>query len=185
MEVYRPLLVSSGQQEGLSVINSDMVERIQFSAGGFEAKYGDRMSSVLDITYRKPKRHEGSFAASLLGASLYDGFRLGKVTLSQGLRYKTNRYLLGSLQTNGEYDPNFVDYQAYLSWTPTSKWTIDVLAYISRNNYRFKPTDRETSFGTMEDVKSFRVYFDGEEKTFSSLRGEPCPYVASWEHARH
>ena len=164
MEVYRPLLINSGQQEGLSVINSDMVERIQFSAGGFEAKYGDRMSSVLDITYRKPTRHEGIFAASLLGASIYDGFRIGKLTLSQGLRYKTNRYLLGSLQTSGEYDPNFLDYQAYLSWTPTSKWTIDILAYISRNSYRFKPRDRETNFGTMEDVKSFRVYFDGEEQ---------------------
>ncbi|MBQ7443661.1 MAG: TonB-dependent receptor [Bacteroidaceae bacterium] len=164
MEVYRPLLINSGQQEGLSVINSDMVERIQFSAGGFEAKYGDRMASVLDITYRKPKRHEGAFAASLLGGSIYDGFNVGKLSLSQGLRYKTNRYLMGSLQTNGEYDPNFLDYQAYLSWTPTSKWTIDVLAYISRNSYRFKPKDRETNFGTMEDVKSFRVYFDGEEE---------------------
>ncbi|MBP5771544.1 MAG: TonB-dependent receptor [Bacteroidaceae bacterium] len=172
VEVYRPLLISSGQQEGLSVINSDMVERIQFSAGGFEAKYGDRMSSVLDITYKKPVRHEGSFSASLLGASLYDGMRAGKVSLSQGLRYKTNRYLLGSLETTGEYDPSFLDYQAYLSWSPSKNWTFDAIGYISRNNYRFKPKDRETNFGTMEDVKSFRVYFDGvEEDLFRTLFG--------------
>ena len=164
VEIYRPMLISSGQQEGLSVINSDMVERVQFSAGGFEAKYGDRMASVLDITYKRPERHEGSVAASLLGASVYDGFRVGKVAFSQGFRYKTNRYLLGSLQTNGEYDPNFIDYQAYLSWQPTDKWTLDVIGYISNNKYRFKPKDRETNFGTMEDVKSFRVYFDGEEQ---------------------
>ena len=164
VEIYRPMLVSSGQQEGLSVINSDMVDRVQFSAGGFEAKYGDRMSSVLDITYKRPERHEGSVSASLLGASVYDGFRLGKVSFSQGFRYKTNRYLMGSLQTSGEYDPDFIDYQAYLSWRPTDKWTFDVIGYISRNNYRFKPKDRETNFGTMEDVKSFRVYFDGEEQ---------------------
>lgn len=164
MEVYRPLLVSSGQQEGLSVINSSMVERVQFSAGGFEAKYGDRMSSVLDITYKRPTRHEGSLAASLLGTSLYDGFRAGKLSFSQGLRYKSNRYLMGSLETKGEYDPSFLDYQAYLSWQPSPVWTLDAIGYVSRNNYRFKPTDRETNFGTMEDVKSFRVYFDGEEE---------------------
>ncbi|MBQ7495328.1 MAG: TonB-dependent receptor [Bacteroidaceae bacterium] len=174
VEVYRPLLISSGQQEGLSVINSDMVERIQFSAGGFEARYGDRMSSVLDITYRKPTHHEGSAQASLLGASVYDGLRVGKVSLSQGLRYKTNAYLLGSLETTGEYHPSFLDYQAYISWQPTPRWTLDVIGYISSNSYQFKPKDRETKFGTMEDVKSFRVYFDGEERdlfrtTFGAL----------------
>ena len=172
MEVYRPLLISSGQQEGLSVINSDMVERVQFSAGGFEAKYGDRMSSVLDITYRRPERHEGSVSASLLGASVYDGFRIKNLSFSQGLRYKSNRYLLGSLETSGEYDPSFIDYQAYLSWQPTRLWSIDAIGYISRNNYRFKPKDRETKFGTMEDVKSFKVYFDGEEEDlFRTLFG--------------
>jgi len=163
-EVYRPLLISSGQQEGLSVINSDMVERVQFSAGGFEAKYGDRMSSVLDITYKKPEKHEGSIGASLLGTSIYDGFRLGKVSFSQGFRYKSNRYMLGSMETSGEYDPSFLDYQAYLSWSPTKNWTLDAIGYISRNKYHFKPKDRETNFGTMEDVKSFKVYFDGEEE---------------------
>ncbi len=164
VEVYRPLLISSGQQEGLSVINSDMVERVDFSAGGFDAKYGDKMSSVLDITYRKPKGHEGSIQASVLGANVYYGYGNRKFSFSNGLRYKTNQYLLGSLETKGEYSPNFLDYQAYLSYSPTPNWTIDAIGYISNNVYNFTPKDRETKFGTMEDVKSFKVYFDGKEK---------------------
>ena len=172
VEIYRPLLVSSGQQEGLSVINSDMVERVQFSAGGFAAQYGDRMSSVLDITYRRPERHEGSVSGSLLGASVYDGFKAGKMSLSQGLRFKSNRYMLGSLQTKGEYDPSFLDYQAYLSWTPSKSWTIDVIGYISRNSYRFKPKDRTTKFGAMDDPKTLNVFFDGKEQDlFRTLFG--------------
>lgn len=163
MEVYRPMLISSGQQEGLSVINSDMVESIQFSAGGFEAKYGDRMSSVLDITYRKPTKHEGRVGVSLLGANVYDGFKVGNFTLSQGFRYKSNRYLLGSLQTKGEYDPTFLDYQANMTYE-AGPWSFDLIGYISNNNYRFVPKNRETNFGTMEDVKNFLVYFDGEEQ---------------------
>ena len=164
VEVYRPMLVSSGQQEGLSVINSDMVERVDFSAGGFEAKYGDKMSSVLDITYRKPKGWEGSIQGSLLGAGLYAGYGKKKLSFSNSLRYKTNQYMLGSLETKGEYSPRFLDYQAYLSWSPTRNWTFDVIGYISSNNYRFTPSDRETKFGTLEDVKSFKVYFDGKEQ---------------------
>ncbi len=164
VEVYRPMLISSGQQEGLSVINSDMVDRVDFSAGGFEAKYGDRMSSVLDITYRRPRGHEGSLQASLLGANAYYGYGGRKFSLSNGLRYKTNKYLLGSLETNGEYSPTFLDYQAYLSYTPARGWTLDAIGYISSNVYDFAPKDRETKFGTMEDVKSFRVYFDGKEE---------------------
>ena len=172
VEVYRPLLISSGQQEGLSVINSDMVEKVDFSAGGFEAKYGDKMSSVLDITYHKPKGWEGSLQGSLLGASGYAGYGNKKFSFSNGLRYKTNQYMLGSLETKGEYKPKFLDYQAYLSWTPSKYWTFDVIGYISRNDYKFMPKDRETRFGTMEDVKSFRVYFDGqEEDLFRTLFG--------------
>ncbi len=172
VEVYRPLLISSGQQEGLSVINSDMVERVDFSAGGFEAKYGDKMSSVLDITYHKPKGWEGSLQGSLLGASGYAGYGNKKFSFSNGLRYKTNQYMLGSLETKGEYKPKFFDYQAYLSWTPSKYWTLDAIGYISRNDYNFIPKDRETRFGTMEDVKSFRVYFDGqEEDLFRTLFG--------------
>jgi hypothetical protein len=164
VEVYRPFLVRSGQQEGLSIINPDMVESINFSTGGFEAKYGDKMSSVLDITYKRPKRIEGSISASLLGANAYLGLKSKKLTWTNGLRYKTNRYLLGTMDTKGEYDPNFLDYQTYLSYIPNKRWQIDLIGNISENHYNFTPKDRETSFGTMEDVKSFKVYFDGNEK---------------------
>ena len=172
VEVYRPLLISSGQQEGLSIINPDMVEKIGFSTGGFEAKYGDKMSSALDITYRRVRGFEASATASLLGASGYLGVGNKKFSMSHGLRYKTNRYLLGSLETTGEYKPNFLDYQTYISYTPNKRWTIDFIGNISENHYNFKPEDRETSFGTLEDVKSFKVYFDGEEKDlFRTLFG--------------
>ena len=164
VEVYRPLLIRSGQQEGLSIINSDMVEKVGFSTGGFETKYGDKMSSVLDITYRKPTRTEASLTASLLGGSAYIGVAGKHFTMSHGLRYKTNKYLLGSLETTGEYKPNFLDYQTYMSWTPSRRWTVDLIGNISENKYEFIPKDRETSFGTMQDVKSFKVYFDGQEK---------------------
>ena len=172
VEIYRPLLVRSGQQEGLSIINPDMVEKIGFSSGGFEAKYGDKMSSALDITYKRPKRFEATATASLLGASAYLGVSNKKFAMSHGIRYKTNRYLLGSLETTGEYRPNFLDYQTYISYTPNNRWTLDIIGYISENHYNFKPKDRETSFGTMEDVKSFKVYFDGQEKdVFRTLFG--------------
>ena len=172
VEVYRPLLISSGQQEGLSIINPDMVEKIGFSTGGFEAKYGDKMSSTLDITYRRVRGFEASATASLLGASGYLGVGNNKFSMSHGLRYKTNRYLLSSLETTGEYDPNFLDYQTYISYSPNKRWTIDFIGNISENHYNFKPEDRETSFGTLEDVKSFKVYFDGREKDlFRTLFG--------------
>ena len=164
VEVYRPFLVRSGQQEGLSIINPDMVEKIGFSTGGYEAKYGDKMSSALDITYKRPKKFEATAAMSLLGASAYVGFSNKKLAWANGLRYKTNKYLLGSLDTDGEYKPSFLDYQTYLSYKPNKRWTIDFIGNISDNHYDFTPTDRETSFGTMENVKSFKVYFDGQEK---------------------
>ena len=171
-EVYRPLLIRSGQQEGLSVINSDMVEKIGFSSGGFEAKYGDKMSSALDIQYRKPTRLEGNIQASLLGASAFVGYGNKKFSMSHGIRYKTNRYLLGSLETKGEYKPNFLDYQTYITWHPNKRWDLDIIGNISENHYNFSPSDRETSFGTMENVKSFKVYFDGQEKDiFRTLFG--------------
>ncbi len=171
VEVFRPFLVRSGQQEGLSVINSDMVEKIGFSTGGFEAKYGDKMSSALDITYKnlqpaenKKSIAEGAVTASLLGGSAYVGLGNKKVSWLNGIRYKTTRYLLGSLETTGEYKPNFLDYQTYLNYKPNERWQIDFIGNISENHYNFKPKDRETSFGTMEDVKAFKVYFDGQEK---------------------
>ena len=179
VEVYRPLLIRSGQQEGLSVINGDMVERIGFSTGGFEAKYGDKMSSALDITYRRPQRWEATATASLLGASAYIGTGNKYFSMSHGLRYKTNRYLLGSLETTGEYRPRFIDYQTYLSWTPNRRWTVDFIGNIADNHYDFKPKDRETSFGTMQDVKSFKVYFDGQEQDVFRT------YFGTFSIARH
>ena len=172
VEVYRPLLIRSGQQEGLSVINSDMVEKIAFSSGGFEAKYGDKMSSALDIQYRRPTRWEGNVQASLLGGSVFVGYGNKKFSMSHGVRYKTNRYLLGSLETKGEYKPNFLDYQTYITYQPNERWSVDFIGNISENHYNFSPSDRETSFGTMQNVKSFKVYFDGQEKDiFRTLFG--------------
>ncbi len=164
VEVFRPFLVRSGQQEGLSVINPDMVDRIGFSTGGFEAKYGDKMSSALDITYRRPRRFEANATASLLGASAYVGFANKKLAWANGVRYKTTRYLLGSLETNGEYRPNFLDYQTYLNFRPNKRWSVDFIGNISDNHYNFYPKDRETKFGTLDNVRAFRVYFDGQEK---------------------
>ena len=164
IEVYRPMLVRSGQQEGLSVINPDMVQAVKFSSGGFEARYGDKMSSVLDITYKKPEKPEGRVYASLLGGGVYFGLGNRHVSFMTSVRYKTSRYLLGSMDTNGEYKPNFLDYQAVFSWTPNKKWSFDLLGNISDNHYNFTPKDRETSFGTLEDAKTFKVYFDGQEK---------------------
>lgn len=172
VEVYRPLLISSGQQEGLSVINPDMVEKIGFSSGGFEAKYGDKMSSALDITYRRIKGFEASVTGSLLGASGFIGYGNSRFSMSHGIRYKTTRHLLGSLETTGEYKPNFIDYQTYISYKPNKRWTIDFIGNISENHYNFEPEDRETKFGTLADVKSFKVYFDGQEKdVFRTLFG--------------
>ena len=172
IEVYRPFLVRSGQQEGLSVINPDMVGEIAFSTGGFEAKYGDKMSSALDITYRQPKKDEANVSLSLLGASAYVGVAKKKYTMSHGLRYKTNKYLVGSMDTKGEYKPDFLDYQTYISYRPDSLWSVNFIGNISENHYNFEPDNRETSFGTMEDVKNFKVYFDGQEKDlFRTLFG--------------
>lgn len=164
VEIYRPFLVRSGQQEGISVINPDMVEKISFSTGGYEARYGDKMSSALNIKYRKPKKFEATASASMLGASAFVGVSNKKVSWSNGFRYKTTKHLLGSMDTKGEYSPTFIDYQTYLTYTPNKRWEIKLLGNISDNHYNFMPEDRETKFGTMENVKAFLVYFDGQEK---------------------
>lgn len=164
VEIFRPFLVRSGQQEGISVINPDMVEKIGFSTGGYEARYGDKMSSALNIKYRRPKRFEASATASMLGASAFIGMSNKKFSWSNGLRYKTTKYLLGSMDTKGEYQPTFIDYQTYLTYSPNKRWDIKFLGNISDNHYNFTPEDRETNFGTMENVKAFKVYFDGQEK---------------------
>ena len=163
-EVYRPQLVRSGQQEGLSVINPDMVGNIKFSSGGFPARYADKMSSALDITYKEPEALEASISASLMGGSLTFGQNSGKFSQLHGLRLKKNNSLLSKLETRGEYDPLYFDYQTNLSLNPNEKLEFSFLGNISLNHYNFKPADRETSFGTASDTKSFKVYFDGEER---------------------
>lgn len=164
IEIYRPQLVRSGQQEGLSIINPDMVGNIKFSTGGFPARYSDKMSSALDITYRDPEAIEAALSASLMGASLTFGQSSSKFSQLHGLRLKKNNSLLSSLETRGEYDPLYFDYQTNLTYKPTEKLSFNLLGNISLNHFNFKPADRETSFGTSMDTKQFRVYFDGEER---------------------
>lgn len=164
VEVYRPQLVSSGQQEGLSIVNPDLVGAIGFSTGGFSARYADKMSSVLDITYRQPEAFEGSVSLSLQGGSLALGTSSRKFSQIHGLRYKSNRSLLGSLDEKGEYDPRFFDYQTSMTYTFSPKWKVNFLGNIALNNYKFIPHNRTTTFGTSTDAKKFTVYFDGQEK---------------------
>ncbi len=164
VEVYRPQLISSGQQEGLSIINPDMVGAIGFSTGGFAPQYADRMSSVLDITYREPEAFEGSANLSLQGGGLTIGTSSKRFHMLHGVRYKSNRSLLGSMDEKGEYDPRFFDYQGYLGYKITNKLKASVLGYVSMNDYRFIPHNRTTNFGTSTDAKQFKVYFDGQEK---------------------
>lgn len=164
IEVYRPQLISSGQQEGLSIINPDMVGNVSFSTGGFPVEYGDKMSSALDITYREPESLEGSVSGSLMGFSVALGQSAKNFSQLHGVRYKRNSSLLSSLETKGEYDPNFFDYQTSLTFKFHPKWKASFLGNIAVNNYKFIPVNRETNFGTSEDAKSFKVYFDGQEK---------------------
>jgi hypothetical protein len=164
VEIYRPLLVRAGQQEGLSFINPDMVKNVVFSAGGFDAKYGDKMSSVLDINYKKPTQFEATAAVSLLGASAYLGTACKRFTQMHGIRYKTSASLLGTLDTKGEYIPTFLDYQTYLTYQLKPKWDITFLGNFSQNSYQFKPQNRETAFGTYTTVRKLKIYFDGQEK---------------------
>jgi len=165
IEVYRPLLIRAGQQEGMSFINSDMVSSIEFSAGGFDAKYGDKMSSVLDIKYRKPTGFAGSALASFLGGSLQleDLSKNGKFSHITGIRYKTNRYLLGSLDEKGEYDPRFIDAQTYLTYKFNKTFDVSFLGNIASNQYNFIPQTRKTSFGTWNQAYNATVYFEGRE----------------------
>lgn len=164
IEVYRPQLISSGQQEGLSIVNPDMVGSIEFSTGGFPAQYSDKMSSVLDITYREPEAFEGSVSASLQGASAAVGTGSRRFNQLHGIRYKQNGSLLSSLDEKGEYDPKFFDYQTSLNYTFSPKWKASLLGNIAINRYRFVPHNRTTKFGTSTDAKEFTVYFDGQEK---------------------
>lgn len=166
IEVYRPLLIRAGQQEGLSFVNPEMVSDVQFSAGGFDARYGDKMSSVLDIRYKRPTEFAGSASASLLGAHAHvEGANdNGKFTHITGLRYKTNKYLLSSTDVSGDYKPSFFDVQTYLTYRFNDKWRLGFLGNLSQNQYNFNPVDRETSFGTINEAKKLKIYFEGQER---------------------
>ncbi len=170
IEVHRPLLIRSGQQEGLSFVNTDMVENVDFSAGGFDAKYGDKMSSVLDIRYKRPTRLESRLNMSLLGASAYIGWGNGTQSQMHSIRYKTSRYLLGALETAGNYKPNFIDYQTQMTWNLGDEarrrkaWEITLLGNFSQNSYEFVPDSVSSSFGTMQQALNKTIWYEGQEK---------------------
>ncbi|WP_289055073.1 TonB-dependent receptor [Carboxylicivirga marina] len=166
IEIYRPFLIRSGQQEGLSFVNPNLISSLKFSPGGFEAQYGDKMSSVLDVRYKKPKAVQGSVSASFLGASghIEGSSKDERFTAISGVRYKTNQYLLGTLDVSGDYNPSFFDAQTFLTYRLSDKWQLEALGYYSQNNYSFEPVDRETSFGTINEAKKLKIYFEGQEK---------------------
>jgi hypothetical protein len=165
VEVYRPFLVRSGQQEGLSFVNSDMVSGVEFSSGGFNAEYGDKMSSVLSIEYRKPQGYAANMSVSLLGANVtVEGISKNKkFTHITGFRYKTSKYLLNTLDVKGDYSPAFIDLQSYLSYEVTPKFNLNFLGSYSSNKYQFAPTVRETRFGTFDNPLQLKVYYEGQE----------------------
>ena len=174
IEIYRPFLASSGQQEGLSFINSSMVDDIQFSAGGFQSRYGDKLSSVLDVTYKKPTEFGGSVYASLLGVDAHiEGISKNELwTHITAGRFRSNRYLLGALDTKGEYQPLFGDLQTYITFTPSENWEHSFLGNYSLNRYKVVPQNRETSFGSINQALRFTVFFDGQEITqFQTFTG--------------
>lgn len=165
IEVYRPFLVRSGQQEGLSFINPDLVGSILFSAGGFDAKYGDKMSSVLDIKYKNPKRFGASANLSLLGGSAhFEGTsKNNRFSFLTGIRRKTTQYILGSLDTEADYKPVFTDVQSFLKFDISSNWSVSFLGNISNNTYQMIPENRDTEFGTLNEALKLTIFFDGQE----------------------
>jgi hypothetical protein len=164
-EIYRPFLIRSGQQEGLSFVNPAMVENVKFNTGGFQARYGDKMSSVLDVEYKRPKQWHGSVYGSLLGfgGHLEGASKDGRFTMVLGVRQRLSQYFLRSLETQGEYSPNFFDVQGLFTFQATKKFGIELLTNYSRNQYTFKPVTRESTFGLVTDVKKLTIYFDGQE----------------------
>ncbi len=174
IEVYRPFLTRSGQQEGLSFINPDLVSSVLFSAGGFEAKYGDKMSSVLDVQYRRPRKFAGTVSGSLLGSNLHleGASKNYRFTWLFGARYKTNKYLLGKTDSKGDYKPFFADVQLYTTYDLTTNWQLDFLGNFASNKYQFVPKNRETDFGTVTQALRLKIYFDGQEiDQFNTMMG--------------
>lgn len=165
IEVYRPMLVRSGQQEGLSIINSDMVDHILFSPGGFDASYGDRLSSALDITYGRPSAFRAQLSASLLGGSAFAEGTLGsRFAYSVGFRHHNNSYLFSSLDTKGQYHTSYTDLQAFLSYTVSSALDVSLLAIVSRNIYGLVPESQTTTFGSFMESLQLDIFFDGGEE---------------------
>lgn len=172
LEIQRPLLIRSGQQEGLSFVNPDMVESVEFSAGGFDAQYGDKMSSVLDIHYKRPMQLESRLNISILGASAYLGWGDSLQSQMHGIRYKTSKYMLGALSTKGNYKPNFLDYQAQMTWKVGQKakkreakdWEIRLMGNFSQNTYLFEPDSCEEAEGTLQTAIKKNIYYEGQEK---------------------
>ena len=178
IEVYRPFLVRSGQQEGLSFVNSDMVQNLEFSAGGFQAKYGDKLSSVLDISYRKPKAFGILADINLLGGSLTAESlsKDSKFSALMGLRYRDNTLLVDARETQTNYDPQFFDVQTYLTYQFNSKFELSFLGNITSNTYNYEPQTRQTNFGTLTDPIALLVFYQGQEKDayrtyFGALKG--------------
>ncbi len=167
IEIYRPQLVRAGQEEGLSFINPNLVEDVYFSAGGFTSRYGDKMSSVLDVRYKKPQNFGATLMLSLLGAeaSVEGSSSDGKLSGVIGFRYKTTRYVLGSLDTQGEYQPNFLDLQGYLTYRPSSKVEFGYLGYLANNNYNYLPENRSTELGNLSQALRLDVMLDGKEES--------------------
>lgn len=167
IEIYKPFLVGSGQQEGMSVINPRLVSNIDFSAGGFSAEYGDKLSSALDITYKKPLLTEASLALSFLGAEAHvEGTAMHhRLSYLIGARYKNNSYILGNMETKGTYQPNFTDVQGILSYNFSPKFEISAFGYYSRNKYQMIPETRQTDFGNIQMSHRLTVYFDGKESS--------------------
>lgn len=185
IEIYRPFLVRSGQQEGQSFLNPDLVAGISFSSGGFDAKYGDKMSSVLDIRYKKPTEFAASFDVSLLGASAHvEGTFSKKVSYLLGTRYKTNSYILKGLDTKGNYKPRFFDIQGMMNFEISKKWELSVFGTFTDNAYKLIPETRETSFGTIDEAYKITIFFDGRESdqyqnwlTAATLTFKPTPNI--------
>jgi len=172
IEIYRPLLVRSAQQEGLSFINPNIVHTVGFSAGGFSAEYGDKMSSVLDVTYKRPKKFEGGASAGIMGGDIYLGNSTERFSQVTGFRYKTIRSLLNTTDTKAEYDPSFLDIQTYMTYNLSPTWEANFLGNYSHNTYEFTPASRETSFGTLTMPRTFMVNFNGwENDKFLTYQG--------------
>ena len=183
IEVYRPFLIRSGQQEGLSFVNDDLTSSVDFSAGGFQAKFGDKLSSVLDITYRKPTEVQASLDASLLGVSVSAGDISddGKFTGIVGLRYRDNSLFVNAKETQTNFKPTFLDAQTYLSYKFNNKLEIGFLGNVAINKYSYKPLTRQTNFGTLADPVALLVFYEGQEEDkydtyFGALK---ATYVAS------